>query len=157
MSRSSQAWKASFALAMIFVSAIVWWDMSQVDVASLYDSAGPRLFPLLFASGLGVCGVVVVINAFTEPNSQLEAADLAPLLMVCAGLLIQILLVERIGWVPAATLQFMLVARAFGPVSLTKAFGFGLAFALVTYIAFTYGLGLDLPQVPFADRLMGEA
>ncbi len=156
MSKSARTWKACFALAMIFVSAIVWWDMSQVEVVSLYDSAGPRLFPLLFASGLGICGVLVVIQAFTEESSELEAADLAPFLLVCGGLFVQILLMERIGWVPAATLQFMLVARAFGPVSLARAFGLGLAFALVTYIAFSYGLGLDLPQVPFADRLMGE-
>lgn len=67
------------------------------------------------------------------------------LLLVSAGIALDLLLLDVAGFVPAATLLFMLTARAFGSVRWRRDAAIALIFTAATYAAFRYGLGLALP------------
>lgn len=153
MTRDSRVWEVSFSLAMIALGLVVYWDMWKLEYVSVYDSAGPRLFPVVFASGIIICGIAGAAKALTQAPRAVDPMDFRPVAFICAGLAVQFFMLEWIGWIPAATLQFVFVSQAFGRFSIVRAVAFGLAFAVVTYVAFTSGLRIDLPPIPFTDRL----
>jgi putative tricarboxylic transport membrane protein len=65
--------------------------------------------------------------------------------LVAAGLAVQFLTVEWLGWMPAAAVLFVMVARAFGERRMVWNLLIGAALAAATFYAFTAGLGLNLP------------
>ena len=108
---------------------------------------GPTLFPILIAAGLVVIGVLVLYEAFRghiahEGGLELDWLGVG---LVSAGLVAQLLLLERAGWVLATALLFMAAARAFGSRRLVADAAVGLALAGLSFVIFTYGLDLSLP------------
>src|SRR4051812_6650228 len=76
---------------------------------------GPALFPYLIAAGLVIVGASLLREAFAghiahEGGFELDWIAVA---LVSAGLVIQMFLLETLGWVPAPTLLFIAVAPAF--------------------------------------------
>ncbi|MCP6135044.1 tripartite tricarboxylate transporter TctB family protein, partial [Klebsiella pneumoniae] len=65
--------------------------------------------------------------------------------LVSAGLIVQLLLLEMVGWIPATTLLFVAVTRAFGSRRLLTDAVIGLVLTSLAFVIFNYGLGLDLP------------
>ena len=65
--------------------------------------------------------------------------------LVSAGLIVQLLLLETVGWIPATTLLFVAVTRAFGSRRLLTDAVIGLVLTSLAFVVFNYGLGLDLP------------
>ena len=120
---------------------------SRLEVAPTYAAIGPTLFPYLIATGLIVIGALVLREAFFghiahERGFELDWAAVA---WVSAGLIALMLLLEPVGWIVAATLMFVTVARAFGSRRLVLDAGIGLALAGLTFVIFNYGLDLSLP------------
>jgi putative tricarboxylic transport membrane protein len=62
-------------------------------------------------------------------------------------------LMERLGWIPATTLLFMATARAFGSRRWVVDGALGLAIAVVSFVIFNYGLELNLPAGILADLI----
>lgn len=109
--------------------------------------AGPALFPCLIAAGLVLVGLAVLREAFAghiarEGGLELDGPALA---LTAAGLAVQFLLVEALGWIPAAALLFMAVARAFGSRRPLVDAALGIGLAAGTYVVFNHALGLNLP------------
>jgi hypothetical protein len=69
-------------------------------------AVGPRLFPYLIAAGLIVVGVLVLYEAFRGHIAHEGGLDLDwwGVALVSAGLIAQLLLLERAGWVLATAL-----------------------------------------------------
>jgi putative tricarboxylic transport membrane protein len=108
---------------------------------------GPTLFPFLIAAGLIVVGVLVLYEAFRghiahEGGLELDWIGVG---LVSAGLIAQLLLLERAGWVLATALLFVAAARAFGSRRLVADAAVGLVLAGLSFVVFTYGLDLSLP------------
>jgi putative tricarboxylic transport membrane protein len=72
---------------------------------------------------------------------------------VSAGLVLEIVVLETAGWIFAAAVMFVLVARAFGSRRLLLDLTLGLALTVGSFAVFTYGLGLDLPAGPLEGLL----
>jgi putative tricarboxylic transport membrane protein len=116
---------------------------------------GPALFPYLIAAGLVIVGVSLLREAFTghiahEGGFELDWIAVA---LVSAGLLIQIFLLETLGWIPATALLFIAVARAFGSRRLLTDAVLGVALTAASFVVFNYGLGLNLPGGVVADLI----
>jgi putative tricarboxylic transport membrane protein len=116
---------------------------------------GPALFPYLIAAGLVIVGVSLLREAFTghiahESGFELDWIAVA---LVSAGLLIQIFLLETLGWIPATALLFIAVARAFGSRRLLTDAVLGVALTAASFVVFNYGLGLNLPGGVVADLI----
>lgn len=112
------------------------------------SAVGPKLFPFVIAAGLAAVGVAMLREARAGRTPHAAAGlemDWPALGLVAAGLAIQFLTVEWVGWAPAATALFAAAARAFGERRLTVNLALGAALAAATYFAFTAGLGLNLP------------
>lgn len=112
---------------------------------SVYDVLGPRLFPYIVGAGLFLTGLAILLSALRGRKREPEALELAPLLWIVGALVVPIVLIRAAGWIPVSALIFALGARAFGSRRLWLDLALGLAFGVVTFALFNYGLGLNLP------------
>src|SRR3954471_6433702 len=73
---------------------------------------GPALFPFLIATGLVIIGAALLREAFAGHIAHEGGFELdwLAVVIVSAGLIIQMALMERLGWIPATTLLFMATA-----------------------------------------------
>ena len=84
-------------------------ETSMLEVAASNAAIGPRLFPFLIAAGLLIVGALVLRQAFFghvahEGGFELDWRAFA---LVSAGLILQMLLVESLGWVVATSILFV--------------------------------------------------
>jgi putative tricarboxylic transport membrane protein len=116
---------------------------------------GPALFPYLISAGLVIVGVSLLREAFAGHIAHAGGMELdwIAVALVSAGLIIQMFLLETLGWIPASALLFMAVARAFGSRRLVIDAVFGIALAAASFVMFNYGLGLNLPGGVIADMM----
>ena len=124
-----------------------------------YAGVGANFLPWLVAAALAVCGGWLVWEARTGGFRALdEPADETPanwrcMAWVSAGLLLNALLITRVGFVLSCTLLFVLAARGFRlsmgqavPVARTLLDAvIGLMISAPAYWLFTKALGLTLP------------
>jgi putative tricarboxylic transport membrane protein len=107
------------------------------------DPLGPAAFPFLSVALLVVGGLAFL----RETGSVMEALDpdaLARLSAATASFVAYALVLDPIGFVPATTLEFGVLAWLFGG-SLLKGLTAGVGFAVVLFAIFVYGLRLPLP------------
>ena len=122
-------------------------ETSLLEVAPSNAAIGPRLFPSLIAFGLLAVGVGVLWQAFFghiahERGFELDWRAVA---LVSAGLLLQMFLVESLGWIIATALLFITTSLAFAERRFVITMLIGLALSGLTFGIFNYGLGLTLP------------
>ena len=126
----------------------------NIRVLSSYARVGPRFFPFLVASGLLLCGALLLIGALRGERALPEGgedvdvtapADWWAVLIVSAALLADILLIERLGFVLASTILFWGVAFGFGSRRYLRDALVGLILAAMVYGVFTRLLDLNLP------------
>jgi putative tricarboxylic transport membrane protein len=137
------------AAALVALGLFLAVETAVIPVSPAYARIGPTVFPVLVAAGLVFLGFILVWQALKsgeEAAARREPApDLAALAWISAGLLIHAATLDHIGFVPASTLLFALVARGFGDRRWVVTLPIGLALALVVYVGFTRGLALALP------------
>jgi putative tricarboxylic transport membrane protein len=140
------------ALGIVALGAFFGVESFSIPVSPLYAKIGPTVFPRVVAAGLVALGLVLLREAWrgdwrAEADADGRAAriDWRAVLTLCAGLLATALLMKPAGFVIAATLLFVLTARAFGSAKLGRDGAIGFALALVAHVGFVKGLGLDLP------------
>ena len=133
---------------------------AAIRVLPSYARIGPRFFPYLVAAGLLLCGALLVVQALRGHAAEPEGGEdvdararteWARVGLLALALLLDLLLIERLGFVLASTILFWGVALGFGDRRwvLTPLIGFGLA--SLVYLAFTRLLDLNLPAgaLPF--------
>ena len=74
--------------------------------------------------------------------------------LVSGGLLLQMFLVESLGWIIATTLLFVAATLAFRERRVLISIAIGLALTCLTYWVFNYGLGLSLPIGTTIEELL---
>ena len=131
-------------------------ETSLMEVAASNAAIGPRLFPFLIAFGLLAVGVAVLWQAFFghiahERGFELDWLAVA---LVSGGLLLQMFLVERLGWIISTTLLFVAAALAFAERRIVATILIGLVLSGLTFAVFNYGLGLSLPLGTFIEDLL---
>ena len=131
-------------------------ETSLMEVAASNAAIGPRLFPFLIAFGLLAVGVAVLWQAFFghiahERGFELDWRAVA---LVSGGLILQMLLVESLGWIIATTLLFLAATLAFRERRVLISIAIGLALTCLTYWVFNYGLGLSLPIGTTIEELL---
>jgi len=131
-------------------------ETSVMEVTASNAAIGPRLFPLLIAFGLLAVGGGVLYQAFFghiahERGFELDWLAVA---LVSAGLLLQMFLVESLGWIIATTLLFVAATLAFRERRVLISVAIGLVLAGITFWIFNYGLGLTLPVGTTIEELL---
>lgn len=121
-----------------------------IRVLPTYSRVGPRFFPYMVAGGLILLGAVLAWRAWRGTDSDADAtgdgpSDKLSMSLVLAGLILQSLVIDWIGFVLAAAITFVLTAAGFGSRRWLLNAGIGFVLAAISYVGFTRGLGLSLP------------
>ena len=116
-----------------------------MEVAASNAAIGPRLFPFLIAVGLLAVGVAVLWQAFFghiahERGFELDWRAVA---LVSGGLLLQMFLVESLGWIIATTLLFVAATLAFRERRVVISIAIGLVLTGLTYRGLQLRAGPD--------------
>lgn len=142
------------AAAVFALGAFLLLGISNIPLGAGYDRIGPRFFPYTVAAGLILLGVWLTAGAFRkEPRPQNVAEVSAPAVplnwvsfgYLGLGLLLNLALLDRAGFVIACSVQFWLAARAFHSKRPLRDAIVAVALSAVVYFAFSHLLGLTLP------------
>jgi putative tricarboxylic transport membrane protein len=162
MKRVGQAGRGElvFASSLLLLGFFVLYDIFKMEVPEGTAVVSPRAFPYFVGVFLIVVSASLIFTILrgnlavpegTEPGDQFVPADFKTMSLVVAGIAGHVILLEKLGYVVAAAFSFYLVAYAFGARRIVKDLGIAIAFALISYIAFTKGLNIRLPQGVFED------
>lgn len=155
--RSLRVGEAALGCAVLALGLFIAIETALIRVAPSQATVGPRLFPFLIAAGLLIVGALVLrealVGGVAHERSGLEL-DWRSVAIVAGGLIVQLLLVEWLGWIPAAALLFTAVAFAFASRRPGRDLLIGLALAALTFLLFSYGLDLGLPLGSALETLL---
>jgi len=143
------------SLAVLILGIAVAIGTSQMSSAGGYSKIGPNVAPAVIASGLILLGVWLLYEAFSGGWRNAISDDPVvrgehrfhggAFIWVSLGLIAQILLIDRAGFVLAQAALFALVARGFGSVKLPRDFAIGLVLGLSVFFFFVKFLNVNLP------------
>lgn len=158
-------------LGVVALGLVVLWQTAEI-ATTLVTQIGPRPFPYVVGGALVVLGAVLALEAqrggwsheIEEDDVPLHYGSLAWLL---AGLVANVVLIGRLanvpliggllasvigdrlandgfGFVPASSLMFILIARAFGSTRILRDAAIGIAVTVVALIGFGRGFGVNI-------------
>lgn len=145
-----------FALLMVALGVFALVGVFSIHVPA-GAQVGPTVFPLFVSVLLLGSAVAVVVSIFRghrgvpedgEDIDQELPTDWLALVKIVALVVAHLLLIEPLGWAPAAALLFGGVAWALGARRWWMALLIGAAISLVVQIVFGGLLGLSLPWGP---------
>lgn len=143
--------RAEFAvfLAVVALGLFVLVGSFSIGLGAGYDRIGPRFFPQVVAAMLLLSGSSLSWGVFRRGKSSAgehrPPMNLRAIATLGVALASSVLLLERAGFIPTATVLFWLAARAFESRRPWRDAWVGLVLSLTTHLAFTRGLGLALP------------
>ncbi len=146
---------ACIGLTVAALGGLLALGLSGISFGAGYDRIGPRFFPYVVAVGLLVLGGWFLAAGFlrkqaaplTTSETGMEApVNWTPLIYLALALILNLLLLDRAGFVIASAIQFWLVARAFGSRRLFRDVFVAVMLSVICFVAFSRGLGLTLPS-----------
>ena len=152
----------TFAGSLFLVGAIVAWDTYSVELPAFNLTISPRVFPYTVATLLMVLSAILFINVLRGDTAvpeghvegtPIEKSDYRAFSLVLASLLAFLLLIERAGFIVAASLTFFGITVAFGNKRHGRSAIFGTLFITLVYLAFTQFLNVPLPAGIFKGLL----
>jgi putative tricarboxylic transport membrane protein len=127
------------------------WQAWAIPVSPLYAQVGPKAIPYVVAAGLTILGAGLVGAALRGGWSHgiAELAEAGPpnrraLGFLFAGLIANLILIGPAGFSIAASVQFVLVAAAFGSRSMARDLLIALPLTLLVWFLFVEGLGVNI-------------
>lgn len=140
--------------SLLLLGIIVFWDTYRVEQPAFNLTISPKVFPYAIAILLISLSVILMIKIIRgdvavpegmEAGEAVEASDYKTFGLVLASLLAFLLLVERAGFVIAASVTFFGITVAFNNKNHGRAAIFGTLFITVVYLSFTKLLNVPLP------------
>jgi putative tricarboxylic transport membrane protein len=145
----------AFAGSLVLLSLIVAWDTSRMDVPQGASIVSPRTVPYMVAALVFSVGIALIVEVLrgrlgipegTEPDDAFVPADRKTMLFLLIAIGVHVLLLEKAGYIIAATLGFWGVSFTFGSRKPVKDFAISAIFALAVYFIFSKGLQIQLPK-----------
>ena len=145
----------AISLAVLLLGIAVALGTTRLSSAGGYARVGPNVAPAAIATGLVLLGFLLLYHSvrggWPNPVADKAAArgehpfHVAAFLWVTAGLIAQMLLIHRAGFVLAQAALFACVARGFGSRRPARDFAIGLALGLGVFFFFVKFLNVNLP------------
>jgi putative tricarboxylic transport membrane protein len=145
----------AFAGSLVLLALFVAWDTSRMDIPQASSIVSPQLFPYAISALVGFSGILLAIEVLRgrlgtpdgdEPGAAFIPADRKTMFLLVIAIGVHVLLLEKAGYIIAATLGFWGVSFTFGSRKPLKDFGISVAFALTVYFVFSKGLQIQLPK-----------
>lgn len=147
-------------LGVIALAAVLGLGARSISSEAGYAGVGPNFMPWLVTAGLLLCGVWLLWEAATgglrntEEPSGAARADWPAVAWVAGAIVVNALLVTRIGFILSCALCFLLAVRGLrvaegrpggGLAATLKDAAVGLAISAPVYWMFSKGLSIHLP------------
>lgn len=144
------------------IAAVMGYGATFISSVAGYAGIGPNFIPWFVTIGLASCGIWLIFEAQTKGYKKLEEpsgaaqGDWTAMLWVAAGLLLNALLIERIGFILSCSLCFVLAVRGFriseartagGIAQTLKDVALGFTIAAPVFWMFTKALKINLPGI----------
>jgi len=127
------------------------WQAAVVPASPLYGQVGPSFVPYLVAVLMLCLGIGLCISALRggwshtlEEMQDPQPTNWKALGLLFAGLLANLALIDWLGFVIAATVQYVLVAAAFGSRKLLRDLLVGAVVCLAAFMMFDRLLGVNI-------------
>jgi putative tricarboxylic transport membrane protein len=153
-----RAGELAVAAGVGLLGLLVVWQTFGIAAGGGYAQVGPRLFPGIVGTTLLGFAVLLAREALAGGFRHVEGVPAAPatvpgFLWVSAAVLVHLAIIGSTGFIAATVVLFVGVARGIGSTRPQRDAVIGLALAIVVFVLFTQGLGLNLPSGPL--RLPG--
>lgn len=153
------------SLAVLSLGIAVAIGTAGLSGAGGYARIGPNVAPAVIAGGLILLGLWLLYeavfggwrNAVPDSPEARGEHDFSPsaFIWVSIGLIAQMLLIHRAGFVLAQATLFTCVARGFGSRRYPRDFAIGLALGTAVFLFFVKFLNVNLPPGWLAPILQG--
>ncbi|GLB69396.1 tripartite tricarboxylate transporter TctB family protein [Arthrobacter mangrovi] len=149
--------RAELGLAALLgaVGVIVILDAASLTVPySQADPVGPKTMPFIIGGLLLVCAVLLAINVLRGGQGEAEGgedvdlshpSDWRTVLPLVGAFVLNILLIDTVGWVISGALLFWGSAWALGSRRYVRDAIIAVVLSLGTFYGFYLGLGINLP------------
>jgi putative tricarboxylic transport membrane protein len=140
--------------SLFLLGAIVFWDTWRSVPPAFNLTVSPKVFPYAIATLLMVLSATLFIAVLRgdtatpeglEPGDEIVKSDFKTFGIVLASLFAFLLLIERAGFIIAASITFFGITVAFDNKKHLRAAVFGTLFITVIYLSFTHFLHVQLP------------
>ncbi|MFL6797772.1 MAG: tripartite tricarboxylate transporter TctB family protein [Xanthobacteraceae bacterium] len=136
------------AIGVLVLAAILFWQTILIPVSPIYAQVGPKAVPYLTAFGVACLGALLLVEAlrggWQSAGERSSIIDVAALLWIGAGLVLNVLFIGPLGFTLASIVLFVCVARGFGSRALVRDASVAAAFALLAYFGFAKTLGINI-------------
>jgi putative tricarboxylic transport membrane protein len=137
----------AISVGVVVMGLIAAWQTTLIQT-SAYAQVGPRAFAWATSCMLIVMGLFLVKDAvmggWSHETEEFGEVDWQGGLWMVGGLIVNVALIEFIGFILASTLLFIFTARAFGSLSLVRDTLIGLTLTIVAYVGFDRVLGYKI-------------
>ncbi|GAA1448276.1 tripartite tricarboxylate transporter TctB family protein [Nocardiopsis tropica] len=134
------------------LGAVCLWGAFTVEAPPNVTRPGPAAFPgavggllLLVAACLSAVNVRNLRSGAVSGANGLAWFEGRPVLLILAGLVVHIAVLEHVGWLLSGALLFWVVAYAFGARAHVRDAVVALSMSAAVQVGFSLGLGLSLP------------
>ncbi|CAN2216909.1 Protein of unknown function DUF1468 [Candidatus Nanopelagicaceae bacterium] len=140
--------------SLFLLGFIVFLDTARTELPAFNLTVSPKVFPFAIAFLLMGLSALLIINILRgdraipeglEPEDPIEKSDYKTFAIVLASLFAFLLLIERAGFIIAATITFFGITVAFDNKKHLRAAVFGTIFITIIYLSFTHFLHVQLP------------
>ena len=122
----------------------------------------PRSFSYVIGAFLTITSLLLLADVLrgnsgvpeaTEASDPFQKADFKTMAQVVAAISANVILLDLLGFIVAATVSFWGVSYAFGARKYLKDLLIAIIFSVIVYFGFTQGLNINLPAGIFADLI----
>jgi putative tricarboxylic transport membrane protein len=144
----------TFVGSLFLLGLIVFWDTATKELPAFNLTVSPKVFPFAIAILLMGLSALLMINIVRgdravpeglEAGDSIEKSDYKTFGLVLGSLFAYLLLIERAGFIIAASITFFGITVAFGNKKHLHAAVFGTLFISIVYYSFTHFLHVQLP------------
>jgi putative tricarboxylic transport membrane protein len=136
-----------FGGIMLLVALAFIASATQIEAALIFDSLGPRMFPIIIGVLLAIASAYLVLRPDPEPDWP-AAGRVAEIVLALVLMLAYTFLLEPLGFVLATALASSLLSWRLGAQPVTAVLS-GIGIAVGIYVVFHLILGLSLARGPW--------
>lgn len=141
------AWQdTAVGVGVLALAALVAWQTTIIPENAIYAKVGPKFFPWISAAMLAAMGAILTVEGVRGGWEHEESGDVDwhSLGWLMAGLLLNVALISKLGFIISGTVLFITTARAFGSRQPLRDGAIGLALAVISYVGFDRLLGYKI-------------